>query len=204
MDTGWGFAQTALHDGMPMFVRIFVVLFVAAILSIGCSGGAKAEKESSLQGSEENDTVENPAETATAGAPAKTELVACTGGAVPVGATNCLLDLGTGEDTYWSDTDGIDPGTAGCHDEYTTDTCDMVKTGRTFGEFCLDDDRLVESNPGTAECHRHAGDKGKPGVVSCSAWCESEGNTGGKCERDVVSKANESDCVSARCACDSV
>jgi hypothetical protein len=120
---------------------------------------------------------------------------------VPADATSCSLDLGTGADTYWSDTDGVDPATAGCHYEFTDDTCGTFKAGRTFGELCLDADRLVESNPGKDECHAHGGDKGGPDVVSCSAWCADQGNTGGKCVDGIAATGVHGDCKSARCEC---
>lgn len=161
------------------------IMLVAATVSLAaCSGGAK-----STAGDD--------------GAKAKGggDLALCTGGAVPVGATNCLLDLGTGQDSYWSDTDGVDPGTAGCHYEFTDDTCGVVKPGRAFGEFCLDGDRLVESNPGADECHTHGGDMGKPGVVSCSAWCAEQSGAGGRCEGGVTAEGAAGACESARCVC---
>ena len=52
-----------------------------------------------------------------------------------------------GERTWWVDSDGIAPGVAGCH--IGTDQ-KGVPNGRMFGEACLPDGRLVESNPGMA------------------------------------------------------
>lgn len=162
-----------------------IAVVVAAALSLSaCSGGSK-----STTGSDHDH-----------GAKAG-DLASCTGGAVPVGATNCLLNLETGQDSYWSDTDGVDPGTAGCHDEYTSNTCGEVKQGRAFGEFCLDDDRLVESNPGVGECHTHGGDLGKPDVVSCTAWCQTQSAAGGRCEGGVMAQGASGTCESARCVC---
>jgi hypothetical protein len=186
---------------------IFVALFI-----VGCSSGSSAEKDDSTTAETEStseEMVEEEEEEPTSDDESmkaedkSAELAACTGGNVPEGAESCLLDLGTGEDTYWSDTDGVDPGTAGCHDEYMSDSCDEVKEGRTFGEFCLDDDRLVESNPGAGVCHTHGNDMGKPDVVSCSEWCQSEGQTSGKCEGGVTAEAAAGTCESARCVCDS-
>ncbi len=152
----------------------------AALLLAGCSSSGKT--------------------TTADGALDEPELASCTGGNVPVGATNCLLDLETGTDSYWADTDGVAPEVAGCHIEYETDTCSAVRTGREFGEFCLDSDRLVESNPGVDECHTHAGDLGKPAVVSCSAWCAEQNQGGGSCEGGVAVTGTVS-CESARCVC---
>jgi hypothetical protein len=129
------------------------------------------------------------------------DLAACTA-TVPEGATSCRLDLGTGVDTHWMDSDGVDPGTAGCHYEFTSAACGELKEGRTFGELCLDGDRLVESNPGPRECHRHRGDHGKPDVVSCAAWCQSRGSASGRCEAGIAASGDHGSCQSARCACD--
>lgn len=133
----------------------------------------------------------------------KNDLAPCSAGAdVPAGATTCLLDLGAGKDTYWADTDGVDPAIAGCHYEFAGETCEQNLPERTFGELCLDDDRLVESNPGKDECHPHGGDMGKPGVVSCSTWCAEQGHASGKCESGVAATGAHGDCTSARCSCD--
>ncbi len=121
---------------------------------------------------------------------------------VPAEATHCRLDLGTGVDSHWSDSDGVDPGTAGCHYEYADATCGEPKDGRTFGELCLDDDRLVESNPRPGTCHTHAGDHGRPDVVSCSDWCRSQGSAAGRCESGIEASGDHGACQSARCACD--
>lgn len=130
------------------------------------------------------------------------KLALCTDkGAVPLDATSCRLDLGTGVDSHWSDSDGIDPGTAGCHYEYADSSCSTLKPGRTFGEFCLDDDRLVESNPGAGECHTHGGDLGHPDVVSCEAWCQAEQQLAGRCEGGVAAEGDGGACESAHCVC---
>ena len=170
---------------MSIHTRLLAVVTMG-LLIVGCAGSPEPQESVEPETSHEATPV---------------ELAACSGGNVPVGATNCLLDLGTGEDSYWSDTDGVDPGTAGCHDEYMTDTCSEVKPGRAFGEFCLDDDRLVESNPGAGECHTHGGDLGKPDVVSCSAWCEGQGSASGSCESGVMAEGASGTCESARCVC---
>ena len=51
-----------------------------------------------------------------------------------------------GQTTWWKDTDGVGPGEAGCH--IGTDP-DGKPNGRMFGEACLSDVLLVESNPGS-------------------------------------------------------
>ncbi|MCX5743323.1 MAG: hypothetical protein NT062_12595 [Proteobacteria bacterium] len=158
----------------------------AAIMLAACSGPAKPATTTADHGHQDT-----------------SELGSCTDAStVRVGATNCKLDLGTKADSHWADTDGVDPGTAGCHEEFTDATCTTHKEGRTFGELCLDDDRLVESNPGAGVCHTHAGDFGKPAVVSCAAWCKAEKQaTTGRCEAGVEAKSSTGTCQSARCAC---
>ncbi len=190
-----------------MSAKTFLYALLAAFVLSACSSGSKAEKdetkmdETSSQEAMAEETTDEPAADEST-SDAKPKLAACTGGNVPMGATSCLLDLGTGGDTYWSDSDGVDPGTAGCHYEFASDTCEEQVTDRTFGEFCLDDDRLVESNPGKDECHAHGADQGKPDVVSCSEWCESETGSTGSCEGDVEASGSGGACVSARCVCD--
>lgn len=183
--------------GYSKSLAILAGLFLAA-----CSGGSKMDRNASAESPMAEQTAEQTTTQETSAADSKSSLAACTGGNVPQGATNCLLDLGTGEDTYWADTDGVDPGVAGCHDEYATDACAEVVGDRAFGEFCLDDDRLVESNPGKDECHAHGDDMGKPDVVSCSAWCESESGSAGRCEGGVMAQGAAGTCESARCVCD--
>ncbi len=177
-------------------------IFVAASAScflFACSGGSGAEKEENTEMTEQPaQTEEAPKEEAKDSSPG---LADCGGGAVPEGATNCRLDLGTGVDTYWSDSTGVDPGTPACHYEFTDNTCSTLKPGRTFGELCLDDDRLVESNPGAGECHTHAGDVGGPNVFSCSAWCAEQGKETGKCVSGIAATGEYGDCQSAKCEC---
>ena len=127
-----------------------ILLLVTSLTAIGCASSKDAEEEQSeASGSMETapaDEAEPTDEGAATGAEKtqatdkaegteKTELAACTGGNVPQGAKSCLLDLTQGKDTFWSDSDGVDPGTAGCHYEYETDACETLKTERTFGEF---------------------------------------------------------------------
>ena len=53
-----------------------------------------------------------------------------------------------GTTSWWKDSDGVDPGTPGCH--IGTDE-KGEPNGRMFGEACLPDGMLVESNPGFDE-----------------------------------------------------
>ena len=57
--------------------------------------------------------------------------------------------------TWWKDSDGVAPGTAGCH--IGTDS-EGAPNGRMFGEACLPDGLLVESNPGADTLHSHKND----------------------------------------------
>jgi hypothetical protein len=179
-----------------MFVRsIFCGVFAITLL-IGCSSGSHAEKDGSKMSQQSDKQVKSEDKQS------KPEIASCTGGEVPAGADKCLLDLGTGKDTYWSDSDGVDPATAGCHYEFKSNKCEKQLSERTFGELCLDDDRLVESNPGKDECHKHGVDLGKPDVVSCSEWCQSEGNSSGHCKDGIKAKGEYGPCQSARCVCE--
>lgn len=173
----------------------FIAFLTTSLLVpvVGCSGGSKADRETTVAAQVEP-TPPSDVETTTS------TLALCTG-EVPIGATHCLLDLGEATDTYWDDTDGVAPGAAGCHIEYEEATCQGIRSGREFGEFCLDADRLVESNPGVDECHTHADDRGKPDVFSCLQWCQEQGATGGSCEGGVPVQAGEVSCESARCVC---
>ena len=178
------------HTLIPSF------LVFAALLLIGCSGGTETQVESPKSCKHEAKADDHHH------APDAKDLTACTElAAVPADATHCLLDLGQGKDTYWSDGDGVDPGTAGCHFEFSDDTCGTNLPERTFGELCLDDDRLVESNPDKDVCHAHGNDFGKPDVVSCSAWCAEQGKSSGKCEGGIEVTGTYGSCTSARCAC---
>jgi hypothetical protein len=69
--------------------------------------------------------------------------------------------------TYWKDTDGVDPGVAGCH--IGVDKSGKPN-GRFFGEACKDG-LLVESNPGADKIHKHENDLGHPDTFDCQAWC---------------------------------
>ena len=100
-----------------------------------------------------------------------------------------------GQETFWVDSDGVDPGVAGCH--IGTDS-EGDPNGRMFGEACLPDGLLVESNPGVGELHSHKNDIGHPDKFDCQAWCEGTGSTGGRCEAAPAPPCEQS----ARCVCD--
>lgn len=70
--------------------------------------------------------------------------------------------------SWWKDSDGVDPATAGCHIGVTKEG---VPNGRSFGEACLSDQVLVESNPAISEIHKHDNDLGHPDTFDCKAWC---------------------------------
>src|SRR4026209_2094104 len=70
--------------------------------------------------------------------------------------------------TYWTDTDGVDPGVAGCHIGVTQDG---KPNGRFFGEACQSAQILIESNPGAGVIHVHTNDLGHPDTFDCKAWC---------------------------------
>lgn len=71
------------------------------------------------------------------------------------------------ENTWWKDTDGIAPGMAGCH--IGTDS-KGAPNSRTFGEACLENGLLVETNPGAYAVHKR--DTGHPpDTFDCNEWC---------------------------------
>lgn len=75
--------------------------------------------------------------------------------------------------SWWYDTDGIDPGVAGCHVE-VNDPAGSKKgqaTGRSFAEGCVDGVTLIESNPASGAVHEHCADVGHPNYVNCNRWC---------------------------------
>lgn len=100
-----------------------------------------------------------------------------------------------GQETWWKDSDGIAPGTAGCH--IGTDS-DGKPNGRTFGEACLPDGLLVESNPGADELHAHKGDVGHPDTFDCDEWCIGQGSSQGVCKVAAAPPCEQS----AACACE--
>lgn len=112
-------------------------------------------------------------------------------------------DAKPGAMTYWYDTDGIDPGVAGCHVEVRGPN-DKTPTGRSFGEACAGG-LLVETNPDANVVHGHAGDVGNPNYVNCANWCtEAKGARGGACVPVTAGPSNPkvAPCTrSARCEC---
>ena len=104
-------------------------------------------------------------------------------------------DWQEGATTWWKDTDGIQPGVAGCH--ISTDE-NGTPNGRMFGEACLPDGLLVESNPGADELHSHGNDTGHPDTFDCDAWCKGTGNAGGMCKAAAAPPCEQS----AYCACE--
>jgi hypothetical protein len=104
-------------------------------------------------------------------------------------------DWKEGETTWWIDSEGIAPGVAGCH--IGTDESG-APNGRMFGEACLPDGRLVESNPGIDELHGHDNDLGHPDTFDCAAWCAAQGSAGGAC----IAASAPPCAQSARCSCE--
>ncbi|NJL27378.1 MAG: hypothetical protein HC897_05530 [Thermoanaerobaculia bacterium] len=86
-----------------------------------------------------------------------------------------------GPTTWWMDTDGIEPGTPGCHLGLTA-AVDGKLNGRLFGEACTSDGLLVESNPGAGKVHGHVNDLGHPDTFDCNLWCKGKGYSEGHCE----------------------
>ena len=103
-------------------------------------------------------------------------------------------DWHSGETTWWKDTDGVSPGIAGCH--IGTDSKGKPN-GRMFGEACLANGLLVESNPGKGVLHRHVNDIGHPDTFDCNAWCIGDGKTSGICEAAPAHPCDQS----ALCVC---
>ena len=98
--------------------------------------------------------------------------------------------------TYWMDTDGVDPGVAGCHIGVAQD---RKPNGRFFGEACQNARILIESNPGAGVIHSHTNDLGHPDTFDCNAWCVGAKKAkGGTCKP----VSGPSPCAaSARCEC---
>jgi hypothetical protein len=102
---------------------------------------------------------------------------------------------GKGQTTWWKDSDGIDPGVAGCH--IGTDSGGKAN-GRKFGEACMADGLLVESNPGANVVHKHTDDTGHPDKFDCNAWCKGNGRAKGMCK---AVKGPAPCAKSAMCSC---
>jgi hypothetical protein len=106
-------------------------------------------------------------------------------------------DWKPGELTWWKDSDGIDPLRPGCH---IGTHSDGTPNGRMFGEACLADGRLVESNPGAVKLHSHSNDIGHPDTFDCNAWCIGQGSATGICKVAAAPPCEQS----AMCACESL
>jgi hypothetical protein len=106
-------------------------------------------------------------------------------------------DYHLGEETWWVDSDGVHPDIAGCHIGLNEDGSE---NGRYFGEACLTDDVIVESNPEAGLVHVHHGDVGHPHIFSCARWCAAVRGKVGSC---VTIAENITPCTtSARCECE--
>lgn len=104
----------------------------------------------------------------------------------------------TGNDSYWYDTDGVNPASPGCHVGVDSAT-DKTPNGRFFPEACQSPDVLIESNPGKDVIHSHAKDVGHPYLVKCDVWCKDVQNAkGGKC---MATKGPAPCTTSAKCDC---
>ena len=104
-------------------------------------------------------------------------------------------DWKRGELTWWKDSDGIDPSKPGCH---IGTHSDGTPNGRMFGEACLPDGRLVESNPGAVKLHSHNNDIGHPDTFDCGAWCIAQGSSVGICKVAAAPPCEQS----AMCVCE--
>ena len=110
-----------------------------------------------------------------------------------MGTMTFLPNDWTSMDSVWVDSDGVAPGVAGCHTE-------VGGAGRMFGEACLSDAVLVESNPGAGVEHPHKNDVGNPDIVHCNAWCQKANDAvGGVCQSVV---GPDPCAASAKCVCE--
>lgn len=149
-----------------------------------------------------------------------------TGGETLPGCLGSIeLDLLTGDDTFWTDSDGVDPFVPGCHYEWRREILDesgkyvcadrlppvvggvatplnRLDLRGIFGELCYTDTILVESNPEAGVCHRHIKDKGGPFLWDCQVLCKAQGKKG-KCEEvpNFTPRGETESCNSAKCVC---
>lgn len=100
-----------------------------------------------------------------------------------------------GATSWWEDSDGVNPGMPGCH--IGTDKSG-APNGRMFGEACLEDGILVESNPAAGKLHSHANDIGHPDTFDCNAWCAGTGFVKGSCMAAAAPPCEQS----AKCVCE--
>lgn len=99
---------------------------------------------------------------------------------------------------FWIDSDGVDPETAGCHQEYTKD-CEKTAQG-LFGEECKDADQLIETNPEAGKCHGHKNGVGHPDLFSCNHYCLVKYEVTGSCQ--TTQNTCGAGIHSAYCRCD--
>lgn len=88
-------------------------------------------------------------------------------------------DYMEGKETWWVDSEGVDPGEPGCH---TGTDSEGKPNGRLFGEACTPEGLLVETKPGADEIHSHKGDIGHPDLFDCNEWCVGQGASQGSCK----------------------
>jgi hypothetical protein len=100
-----------------------------------------------------------------------------------------------GAETWWKDSEGIAPGIPGCH---IGTNRDGNPNGRLFGEACLPNGLLVETNPGAGVLHSHKGGIGHPDLFDCNEWCKSRGASKGSCSTMPAPPCEKS----AMCACE--
>lgn len=100
-----------------------------------------------------------------------------------------------GAETWWKDSDGINPGVPGCH---IGTNRDGNPNGRLFGEACLPNGLLVETNPGAGVLHSHKGGIGHPDMFDCNEWCQAQGASKGSCSVMPAPPCEKS----AMCACE--
>ncbi len=106
--------------------------------------------------------------------------------------------IAAAKETYWYDTDGVQPGVAGCHIG-VKGLNDRTPNNRSFGEACQSNVVLIESNPEKDKIHSHKGDIGAPYLVNCSDWCKGTGKPkGGSCKK---TQGPAPCAASARCEC---
>lgn len=118
---------------------------------------------------------------------------------------------GERHEQHWTDSDGVRPEIAGCHQEWRTARCDDHDfLNGHLAEGCVGD-LLIETNPGAGVCHPHfrapmgefEGEfVGHPDVYSCPVFCRETGHLGGTCVtvKDVLC-ADGTTIDSAKCDC---
>jgi hypothetical protein len=97
---------------------------------------------------------------------------------------------GERHEQHWTDSDGVHPEIAGCHQEWRADRCgDHHWLNGHLAEGCVGN-LLIETNPGAGVCHPHERARmgefkgefvGHPDVYSCPDFCTQTGHAGGTC-----------------------